>query len=100
MPSYLSLSPVSVAIYTALNVAGLTALAPGGAHDSVPPNTAYPFVLFEVSEDAQLGVFGTAPGSGQLPEVRLRVYVFSQAKGMKECQDVLAKVRELLGRGN
>src|SRR5262245_45960379 len=96
MPDYLSLSPVSAGIYAALNVAALTDLAPGGVRDDVPENVVFPFVLFEVSEDAQLGGLGTKPGSGRLPEVRIRLIVYSQYAGMKEAQTVMAKAIELL----
>ncbi len=97
MTAVLSLSPVSQAIYAALNVASLLALAPGGANDVLPQNTAYPCVLFIVNEAQQLGGFGTKAGSvGRLPEVDLRIHVFTQAGSMKSAQAVMAKVLELL----
>lgn len=98
--TYLSLSQVSAAVYATLNVSDLTTVATGGVHDVVPQNTAYPFVLFEVSEGAQYGGFGTKPGHGRLPEVNLRVYVYAQDTptlgGMKACQTVMAIVMRLL----
>jgi hypothetical protein len=97
MTAVLSLSPVSQAIYAALNVASLLALAPGGANDVLPQNTPYPCVLFEVDEAQQFGGFGTYAGTvGRLPEVALRVHVFTQAGSMKSAQAVMAKVLELL----
>lgn len=93
--SYSALSPVSVGVYAVLNVASLTALAPGGVHDDVPQGTTYPFVLFEVQESRQ-GGFGTRPGLGTLPEIALRVHVFSRFEGFGEAQAVMAKVIELL----
>ncbi len=95
MTSYSALSPVSAGIYAALNVAGLTALATGGVGDDIAQGTGYPFVLFDVSETAQ-GGFGTKPGLGQLPEIGLRVHVFSKYEGMKEAQAVMDKVMQLL----
>jgi len=101
-PSYSALSPVSAAIYTALNVAALTDLlvAPdgrnGGVSDVIPQGTPYPMVLFEVSDAAQVGGFGTKPGSGQLPEMDVRVHVFSQQTNLSEAQGILAKAIELL----
>lgn len=96
MSAYLSLSPVAAAIYGALNVAGLLALAPGGVYEDVKQGATFPYVFFEVGEEAQLGGFGTRPGLSQLPEIGLRVHVFSTAAGMKEAQAVMAKVHELL----
>ena len=95
-PSYSTLAPVSAAIYTALNVAALTDLVPGGVSDVVPQNTVYPFVLFEVSEPEQLGGFGTKPGLGQLPEIAIRVHVFSQQQNLSEAQGILDTVLQLL----
>lgn len=97
MSATLALNAVSAAIYTALNVSGLTALAPGGAVDDIAQIRAYPCVLFDVSEALQLGGFGTYPGAvGRLPEIALRVYVYSKHEGQKENQAVMAKVQELL----
>ena len=96
MSTFTPLSPISVAFYTALNVAGLTALAPGGVHDDVPQNTTYPYVLFEVSEDQQLGGFGTLQGTKALPEIGWRVHIFTQGEGYKTAQAIAAKVLQLL----
>jgi hypothetical protein len=94
--SYLALSPVSVGLYTILNVAALTALAPGGVGDDIAQSTGYPFVLYEVDEEDQ-GGFGSKAGTvGAVHEVGLRVHVFSQFDGLSEAQGVLAKVIELL----
>ena len=90
--AYLSLSPVSAGIYTLLNVAALTALAPGGISDDTAQQTAFPFVWYEVGESADLRGFGT----GGLPEIDLRVHTFSSYEGMIEAQRVSQKVIELL----
>lgn len=105
MTSYSALAPVSAGIYTVLNVAAVTALAPGGVGDdiaqrSVVPDatgndTGYPFVLFEVHEQV-VGGFGTKPGTGQLPQIDLLVHVFSKFEGMSEAQGVMEKVIQLL----
>lgn len=92
--AYLALSPVSAAVYTALNVAGLQALVSTRIYDGVPANPAYPFVLFEVQEREQRG-FGT----GGFPEVEVRVHAFDRAsneRGPKTVQTITAKVIELL----
>ena len=93
---YLALDPVSAAIYTRLNVAALTALAPGGVMDDIAQGSAYPLVFYEVHEVAQIGGLGSQPGVRALPELELRVHVYSQAAGMTEAQTVMAKVIELL----
>ena len=95
MTSYSALSPVSAGLYTVLNVAALTALAPGGVGDDIAQGTGYPFVLFEVHE-RRAGGFGTKPGLGTLPEIDLRVHVFSQFEGYSEAQAVMGKVIQLL----
>lgn len=89
--AYLALSPVSAAVYSTLNVSGLTALAAGGIRDDVPQSTAFPFVWYEVRETDRRGL-----GTGGLPEVELRVHVFSTYAGMKQAQEIAAKVVELL----
>ena len=89
--AYLSLDVVSAAVYSALNVAALTALAPGGISDATAQATTYPFVWYEVQEREFRG-FGT----GGLPEVELRTHVFSTYHGMLQAQQVNAKVIELL----
>lgn len=89
MTSYSALSPVSAAIYATLNVPALTDLVPGGVGDVIAQGTPYPLVLFEVSEPRQLGGFGTKPGSGQLPEMDVRLHVFSQAQNLSEAQGIL-----------
>lgn len=97
MSAYGALGPVSVAVYGALNVAALTALAPGGVYDTTAPQeTAFPYVLFEVLDGEQFGGFGTKAGDGQLPEIEIRVHAFSAYGGMKEAQSIIAKAIELL----
>jgi hypothetical protein len=95
MTSYSALSPVSAGVYTVLNVAALTTLAPGGVGDDIAQGTGYPFVLYEVHERA-LGGFGTKPGLSQLPEIDLRVHVFSTYQGWSEAQAVMSQVIALL----
>ena len=96
MSTYLALDAVSVAIYTALNVAGLTALAPGGVHDQVPQSVTFPYVQFSVAEADQAGGFGTRDGIGHLPRVELRVSALTQYGGKTIAHGILAKVHELL----
>ena len=94
--SYCSLDPVSTAVMTALNVAALTTLATGGVYVDVPQGAAYPHVRVELNEAQPWGGMGTRPGHGALPEIDLRVSVFSSYAGMKEAHGIMAKVIELL----
>lgn len=98
--AFCSLSPMSAAVYAALNVGALTALAPGGVWDEIPQGTVFPCVLIELQEVQQLGGFGTAPGHQAVVELELRIHVFSQYAGMKQAQTVMAKVMELLAPGS
>jgi hypothetical protein len=95
MTVYSALSPVSAAIYAALNVAGMLALAPGGVGDDIAQGTGYPFVLYEVSETPMHG-YGTKPGTGRTLEMAIRLYVFSQYDGLSQAQAVMAKAIQLL----
>jgi hypothetical protein len=88
----LSLGPVSVGVYTALNVSGLTALVSTRIYDDVPQAPTYPFVWYEASEPRDVRGMGT----GGLPEVELRVHVFSTYQGTSEGQAITKKVIELL----
>lgn len=92
MPSYSALSPVSVGIYTLLNVSALTTLALGGVRDDVPQKPTFPFVWYEVQEESISGL-GDSP---HFVEVDLRVHVFSQEETLADAQVIGAKVVELL----
>lgn len=95
--AYLSLGPVSVAVFAALNVAGLQALVGQDAdsryriYDDVPPAPTFPFVWYEVKE-REMGRMG----GGGFPEIELRVHVFSTYQGAKEAQAITQKAIELL----
>jgi hypothetical protein len=89
--AYLSLDPVSAAVYSTLNVAALTALAPGGVTDYPKQGTTFPFVWYEVREEEGRGF-----GMGGFPEVTLRVHAFSTYEGLKEAQSVIQKAIQLL----
>jgi hypothetical protein len=87
----LALSPASVAVYAALNVTSLTALATGGIYDDLPQGVSFPCVLYEVDERETRGF-----GAGGLPEITLRVHVFSVYGGLKEAQDIAKEAIRLL----
>lgn len=95
-PSYSALSPVSAAIYTALNVNALLTLVPGGVHDVVPQGNVRPYVYFEVSNPIQHGGFGTWPGHGDMPELEIRVHAISDQENVSECQTIVAAAIGLL----
>lgn len=100
MSAYFALGPASVAVFTALNVSSLTSsLAPGGVHEVLPQGVTYPAVLFSLAEGRQLGGLGTKPGSGQLPEIELRVHVFDDYHGLKRCQAAMSEVVRLVTAG-
>lgn len=93
--TYLSLDPVSAAIYARLNVSGLTALIDGKTiviSDDPAQGTRFPFIWYEVQEDQARG-FGTR----NLPRCELRVHIYSDYEGMLEAQRIAQKVIELLG---
>jgi hypothetical protein len=87
----LSLSAVSVGVFTALNVAGLTALVSTRIYDDIPRNPTYPLVMYSVDETEARGL-----GTAQLPELDLRVSVFSTSATGAEAQAIVAKVKDLL----
>lgn len=87
---YLALSPVAAALYAKLNVAALQALVGSRLYEDVPQAPTYPFVWIESSE-RDLRMFGSA-----FPEIEVRIHAFSAYEGMKEAQDIIAKVIELL----
>ena len=78
-------------VYTALNVAGFTALSTGGVGNFVPQRTAFPYTRIgdgvEIRDDAmQL--------AGK--DVTVAVHVFSQDQSDDEAIDILDKAVELL----
>jgi hypothetical protein len=87
----LSLSAVSVGIYTALNVAGLTALVSTRIFDQLPRAVQYPCVEYTVSKSEARGM-----GTTELPECTVRVSTFSTSDTGAEAQAIVAKVEDLL----
>ena len=87
----LSLSAVAVGVYTALNVAGLTALVSTRIFDTLPRKVTYPCVSYTLDEDEARGL-----GTRELAECTLRVSVFSMSETDAEGQAIVAKVKDLL----
>ena len=91
-----ALSPASAGLFTALNVAALLALVPGGVNDVVPQLAPRPYLYFEVSNPTQRGGFGTYPGHKDVPELEVRLHAISDQLNVSEAQAIVAKAIELL----
>lgn len=87
----LSLSAVSVGVYAALNVAGLTALVGSRIYDELPAAPTYPCVAYQVEKDEARGL-----GTRALDEITLRVSTLSTYADGSEGQAIVAKVEDLL----
>lgn len=104
--SYLSLDAVSSAIYTALNVASLQALSPGGIGDDMGQRTNNSggvfdtFTLFEVNEDATGPGLGSKPGRNSVLQIDLRVHVFWPGDSLVVGQSAMAEAIRLLSADN
>lgn len=86
-------SPVTAAVYSALTGdATLAGLVGARVGDDIRQATAFPYLWLEVRESDRSG-FGAAP---VLAEVELRVHCFSDYRGAKQAQTILARVIEVL----
>lgn len=95
--TYTPIDVVAEAIYGLLSSdATLLALAVGGVFTDVPPSPSFPFLWIEVLESQQLGGFGTKPGQGALPEIEIRLHVFSEYQGMGELAKIVRQAMALL----
>ena len=91
-----ALSPASVGIFNALNVAALLALVPGGVNNVVPSLAPRPYLYFEVSNPTQRGGFGTYPGHKDVPELEVRLHSISDQPNTNEGQAIIEKALALL----
>lgn len=87
----LSLSAVSVGVFSALNVAGLTALVGTRIYDALPRTPTYPCIEYTVGETEARGM-----GTSEMPEIDLRVSVYSTSETGAQAQAIIAKVKDLL----
>ena len=87
----LNQSAVSVGVYTALNVSGLTALVSTRIYDDFPRTPTYPFVSFALDETEARGM-----GTAELSMLTLRVSALSTSETWAEVETIAAKVKELL----
>ena len=92
--AYLSLSPVSAAVYALLNVSSVTTLATGGIDEGYVRGRTGSRLWFELREQDARGF-----GMGGLPEVYLDVHVVVPVdayRGMKLAQDIAQAAIALL----
>lgn len=82
---------VLTAVYTALNVAGMTAIATGGVHNGLPPSVSYPFVRIGDVTETREDCMGQ-PGK----DVLVRVHAFDNGRTDLKIARVLSKAVELL----
>lgn len=88
----LAAAPVTEAVYTVLQDTTLLATLTGGVHEDVPQDPTYPFAWVELFGEADQRGFGT----GGLPEIDMRVHVFSHYAGKQEAQSAIRQIIALL----
>lgn len=86
-----AITAVLTAVYAALNVAGMTALATGGVHNGLPQTVTYPFVRIGDATETREDCMGQ-PGK----DVLVRVHVFDQARTDLAIANIVSKAVELL----
>ena len=91
MPQQSAIEAVLTAVYAALNVAAMTALATGGVHNGLPATVSYPFVRIGDCTETREDCMGQ-PGK----DVLVRVHVFAQGRTDLAVSRILSKVNELL----
>lgn len=84
-----AMEAVLTAVYTALNVAGMTALC--SVHNGVPQSTTFPYLRTGDAVERREDCMG-APGKA----VIVRLHVFSQARSDLESSRIISKAVELL----
>lgn len=94
------LQPLSEAIFGVLQDATLLALLPGGVQTDIPENPSFPLLWVELIESAQRGGFGTKPGTHTLPEIEIRLHLYSQFEGMSEAHGILSQAIAVLSATN
>lgn len=82
---------VLAAVYSTLNVAGLTALATGGVHNGVPATAVFPFVRVGEATETREDCMGQ-PGK----DVLVRVHVFDRARTDAGILAIASKIVDLL----
>jgi hypothetical protein len=85
------LGATAAAVYAALNVASMTAIATGGVYDFVPQGTAFPYIWIRLSSRSDDYLGGHAGF-----QMRLAVHGFSAYEGGKEVREMMEEARQLL----
>ena len=70
-----AIAAVLTAVYAALNVSGMTALAAGGVHSGLPQTVTYPFARLGDATETREDCMGQ-PGK----DVRVLLHVFDAAR--------------------
>lgn len=93
MSTHLAASPVAEALYGVLVAdATLAGLLPGGLTDDVPQDPTFPFGWSEIfTEEDRRGL-----GEGGLPELDVRIHVYSAFGGKAEAQAAIDRILVLL----
>jgi len=96
-PTYSPLGPVSACFYGLLSSdQALNTLLAGGVRTDVPESPQFDFLWIEVLESQQFGGLGTKPGVGALPEVEIRLHVFSAYAGATNAHAAIARAIALV----
>jgi hypothetical protein len=91
-----ALVPVSLGIYTALNVAALLSLVSVVGNGVVPQGATRPYLYFELSNSTQHGGFGTYPGHGDIAELEVRLHSITDQPNVSQGQAIVAAALALL----
>lgn len=88
-----AVNPTIAAIYAALNVPALLALATGGVYDGVPQRVTLPYVRIGTPTELRLDCMQT-PGK----DLSVQVHVFGSGRyeGTKQAGDIVSKAIALL----
>lgn len=86
-----AIDAVTDAVFDALNVAGMTALATAGVFTNVPQGTAFPYVRIDSPVESRLDTMGRAGKT-----VSISVHAFSNYAGPTKAAEMLSKAVELL----
>lgn len=87
-----ALTPVAEAIYAALQTTAMDAALSGGWHGDVPPDYTLPFGWIEVFSERDLRGMGT----GELPEIDVRLHVFSDVGSRQQAQEATRVMKAIL----
>lgn len=98
------LQPLSEAIYGVLQDSTLLALLSsdpaGGVQTDIPENPVFPLLWFELLETRQFGGFGTKPGTKSLPEIEIRLHLYSTFAGQAEAHAILSQAITVISASN